>query len=523
MQKTHHDWEYYLEKSDKASLAMKKGCFWPRGKMLGGSSSINAMMYIRGNRRDYDSWYDMGNPGWSYRQVLKYFKKSEANRLAEESEEFAAFHGKDGPMNVDMFFSYDPIKDMLVEAAKEMGYNLVSDPNAEDQMGFTFMQGTVDYGHRVSTAKAFLAPIVNRTNLHVIKDAYATDLVINDDGVVEGVHMWYGFEHLTAIAKKEVILAAGAIGSPHILLNSGIGPKEHLEDIGIEVVKDLPVGKNLQDHAVVFVPLKLHKSFAQPIPESDLIDDIYNYYMHGVGGLSHLGVLDFTGFVHTQNRSSEFPDIQFHYFQYRMGEEKRLNMVLDKYGYDDNVRQSFLSGIEKSELLLVMVVLLQPKSTGKIELRSKHLLDRVRIFGNYLEEQEDVDTLIRGVNVVKRLIHTKNAKKHEAELLQVELPGCAHIKFDEPGYWECYVRQMTATVYHPTSSCKMGPDSDPEAVVDARLKVKGLKGLRVIDASIMPNIISGNTNAPSIMIGEKGSDMIKEDWKEEVHTEHTEL
>lgn len=518
MQKTHHDWEYYLEKSDKASLAIPKGCFWPRGKMLGGSSSINAMMYIRGNRRDYDHWYDLGNPGWSYRQILKYFKKSEDNKLAYESEEFSAFHGKEGPLKVDMFFSFDPIKDMMVEAVKELGYNLVSDPNCEDQMGFTFMQGTVDMGHRVSTAKAFLAPIVNRTNLHVIKDAYATDLVINDKGVVEGVNMWYGFDKLKAIAKKEVILAAGAIGSPHILLNSGIGPKEHLEEIGIEVKKDLPVGKNLQDHAIVFVPIKLHKSFAQPLPESDLIDDIYNYFMHGVGSLSHMGLLDFTGFVHTQNKSSDYPDIQFHHFQYRMGEEKRLNMVLDKYGYADYVRKSFLSGIEKSELLVVMVVLLQPKSTGRVELRSKHQLEKVKIYGNYLEDQEDVDTLIRGVNVVKRLIHTKNAKQHEAELLQIDLPGCAHIAFDKPGYWECYVRQMTSTVYHPTSTCKMGPDSDPEAVVDARLRVKGFKGLRVIDASIMPKIISGNTNAPAIMIGEKGSDMIKEDWKD-VHTE----
>jgi choline dehydrogenase-like flavoprotein len=240
--------------------------------------------------------------------------------------------------------------------------------------------------------------------------------------------------------------------------------------------------------------------------------------MNGVGSLSHLGLLDFTGFVHTQNKTSDFPDIQFHHFQYRMGEQKRLSNVLENYGYDENVRKSLMSGIEKSELLMVMVVLLKPKSVGKIELRSNDPLEKPRIFGNYFDEQEDVNTMIRGVNVVKRLIHTKSAKQHEAELLRVNLPGCAHIEFDKPGYWECYVRHMTSTVYHPTSTCKMGPDSDPEAVVDPRLKVHGLKNLRVIDASIMPDITSGNTNAPAIMIGEKGSDMIKDDWKE-VHSE----
>lgn len=517
MQKTKHDWQYYIEKSDKASLSIPDGVYWPRGKMLGGSSSINAMMYIRGNRRDYDNWAEWGNPGWSYRQILKYFKKSESNKMAEESEIYAAYHGKDGPMKVDMFFSYDPIKDMMLDAVKELNYWLNEDTNAENQMGWSFMQGTVDRGRRQSTAKAFLSPALNRTNLHIIKHAHVADLIIKK-GAAKGINMVIGDKKIKAIAKREVILSAGVIGSAQILMNSGIGPKEHLEEVGIEVKRDLSVGRNLQDHAIVFVPVRLHKSDAQPIPESDMVDHIYSYLMHGVGSLSHLGLLDFTGFVHTTNRTSEFPDIQIHNLQYRMGEEDRLNMVLDKYGYDDLVRESLVSTIKKGELLMVMVVLLKPKSIGKIELRSKDPFDKPIIYGNYLDEQEDVDTFVRGINVVKRIINTKVARKHEAELVRVNLPGCAHIEFDKQGYWECFTRHMTSTVYHPTSTCKMGPDSDPDAVVDARLKVKGIKKLRVIDASIMPDIISGNTNAPSIMIGEKGADMIKEDWSE-VHSE----
>lgn len=489
MQKTKYDWEYYIEKSDKASLAIPNGCFWPRGKMLGGSSSINAMMYIRGNRRDYDRWDEWGNPGWAYRHILKYFKKSEDNKIAYESKEARGYHGQGGPLKVDMFFSFDPIKDMLVEAVKEAGYNIVEDANAADQMGWSYMQGTVEMGHRYSTAKAFLTPAQNRTNLHVIKHAHVTNIILSDKNVAEGINFMIGDKKLTVKARKEVILSGGAIGSPQVLLNSGIGPSEHLSKVGIKVKRDLPVGKNLQDHAIVFVPIKLHKSNAQPISERDAIDDIFMYLMHSVGSLSHMGLLDFTGFVHTQNKTSEFPDIQFHHFQYRMGEEKRLNMVLDKYGYDDDVRKSWLSAIEQGELLVVMVVLMKPKSIGKVELRSNDPLEKPFIYGNYLDEHDDVDTFIRGINVVKTLINTKRAKLHEAEIVQVTLPGCAHIEFDKPGYWACYVRHMTSTVYHPTSTCKMGPDSDPEAVVDPRLRVKGIKQLRVIDASIMPDII----------------------------------
>lgn len=521
MQKSKYDWQYHIEVSDKASLASPNGTYWPRGKMLGGSSSINAMMYIRGNRKDYDDWAAMGNPGWSYRDVLKYFKKSEDNRMADEGPNYAAFHGKGGPLKVDSFFSFDPIRDMLMEVYKEAGHNLIEDANMEEQMGFTFMQGTVDRGRRYSTATAFLAPAKDRKNLHVIKNAHVTDVLINTKGVARGINFMIGDQKLKAMANYEIILSAGAIGSPHILLNSGVGPKEHLEKIGIKVKADLPVGRNLQDHAIVWVPLKLHKSTAQPLPPSDLEDDIFMYLMSGIGGLSHMGLLDFTGFVNTLNKTADFPDIQIHNFQYRMGEEKRLNMVLDKYGFNDRVRKSILSGIQGSELLMVMVVLMKPKSVGKIELRSKDPLEKPYIYGNYLGEQADVDTFVRGVNVVKRMIHTKTARLHEVEILQVDLPDCAEIGFDKPGYWECYVRQMTSTVYHPTSSCKMGPATDPEAVVDPELKVHGVQRLRVIDASIMPDVISGNTNAPTIMIAEKASDLIKNVWPH--WHDHTEL
>lgn len=466
LQKTNYDWQYYLEKSDKASLGMPNGCFWPRGKLLGGSSSINALLYVRGNRWDYDQWEELGNKGWKFQRLLKYFKKSENNSVSHEDPVFASMHGKEGPLYIDYFFSYDPIKDMLSEALSEINFDFNEDINGERQMGYGIVQGTVKNGKRQSAASSFLSPIIDRKNLYVIKNAQVTKVLINDRGLTEGIQFLLNGKKLKAKSNLETILSAGAIGSPHILLNSGIGPREHLKKIGVSVNNDLPgVGQNLQDHVVVFVPIKLHKTWARPIPESDLVDDAYQYLQHGVGTPSHVGILDMTAFVNTRNTTSELPDIQLHFFQYRMGEEKRLRKVLDNYGYDESINESIMSGIKKSELLMVMVVLLRPKSKGKIELRSKDPLDKPRIYGNYLEEIDDVETLIRGISVVKRVVATKTAREHECFFMKVNITGCSHIEFDKPGYWECYVRHMTSTVYHPTSTNKMGPASDKVIVM----------------------------------------------------------
>lgn len=451
--------------------------------------------------------------GWAYRYILRYFKKSEDNVLVDELPEAKGFHGKGGLIKVDSFFSYDPIKDFIMEAYLDLGYTLNVDVNAEEQTGFTFLQGFVDHGKRQSTADTFLAMAVNRTNLHVIKNAHVTKVLIDNAGSAKGVQILINGKSIESVTKKEIILSAGAIGSPQILLNSGVGPKEELEKLDISVKKNLAVGKNLQDHLAVIVPIKMHKSYAQPVPKGDVIDDMYMYLLHKIGSFSHIGIMDLTGFLNTLNKTSEWPDIQLNYLAFRRGEEEKLQTVLEKYGFDEYVQESLKASIEKTELVLVMVVLLNPKSTGSVQLRSKNPMDKPKIFGNYMNVREDVETMIRGVNLVKRFIHTPSAKNHEVEIVRVNIPGCAEIEFDKLGYWECYIRHMSTSVFNPTSSCKMGPDSDPEAVVDARLMVKGIKGLRVIDASIMPNIISGGTNAPTIMIAEKGADLIKDDWK----------
>lgn len=513
MQKSTVDWEYYLEKSDKASLSIPGGCFWPRGKMLGGSSGINGMLYIRGNARDFDSWEEQGNKGWSYNHVLKYFRRSETNKMLDGDQDGNMYHGGKGPMKIDNFFNFDPIKDMVLGGAMDLGYKINLDVNAEEQMGFTTCQGNINYGRRQSTGTAFLSTILDRKNLHVIKHAQVDNVIINNEGSVEGINMIIEGKKLVALAKKEVILSAGVIGSAQILMQSGVGPQDNLKKLNIEVKKDLSVGKNLQDHTIVYLPIQLHKSSAKPMPNTDAVDDIYMYMMHKVGSLSHVGALDLTSFINTVNDTASYPDIQFHHLVFRCGEETKFRQILDNIGYEEAVTESLIKGIKSADILMIMVVLLNPKSVGKLELVSKNPSVKPKIYGNYLENDQDVVTLINGIKAITKLIRTKTYFEHEASILKVDIPGCKDIKYGNPGYWECYVSHMTTTIYHPVGTVKMGPDSDPEAVVDERLRVKGIKKLRVIDASIMPTIVSGNTNAATMMIGEKGSDMIKDDWK----------
>lgn len=460
-------------------------------------------------------WEELGNKGWKFRDILKVFKKSENNSVSHEDQEWASMHGAKGPMFVDYFFSYDPIKDMLTQSAADINIDFSNDANGETQMGYTILQGTVKKGIRQSVASSFIRPVSDRPNLHIIKNAHVTKALVNDRGLAEGIQFLLEGKKLKAKATYETILSAGAIGSPHILLNSGIGPKNHLKKIGISVNKDLPgVGRNLQDHPVVFVPIKLHAKWARMMTDIDKVDDAYHYLMHGVGSPSHIGVTDLTFFLNTKNVTHDIPDIQFQFYQYRRGEDNRLRKVIKNYGYDENIKQSLLSGITRSELLMVGVTLLRPKSTGKIELKKRDPLEKPLIYGNYLEHTEDVETLIRGISIVKRLMNSKTAKEHECSFIKVNITGCAHIEFDKPGYWECFIRHMTTTGYNLVGTAKMGPESDKTAVVDDQLRVRGIKGLRVIDASIMPTIIRGNTFAPTVMIAEKGAELIKRYWKD---------
>lgn len=515
LQQTSFDWNYHAEKSDKHSKGTKNGSFWPRGKLLGGCSSLNAMLYIRGNSRDYNHWEELGNTGWGYDDVLPYFKKSEdckVDYLVYQDE--GKYHAENGPLKIGKYKSIEAIKIIVYEAAFELGYEEILDVNGEKNIGFNSALGNLYKGERWSTAKGYLIPAKKRPNLHIIKNAHVTKLDINQNGEIEGVKFTINHaKELTATAKKEVILSAGAVNTPQLLLLSGVGPEAELKKHNINVIRDLPVGENLQDHVIVPYIMGFHRSTAKELTIQELADAVYMYSQHNMGPLAALGATDLVAFLNTNSTDAQFPDIQLHMFFFRKNEQF-TEEVLKKLGYTDDIIQSIVKANENQELVTLFITLLNPGSRGSIQLRSSNPFDSPKINANYLDDQEDVNTIVRGIRLMQKFMNTEIFKDHEAEEVKVQIDGCSKLAYDSDEYWECYTRYLSTTLYHPVGTTKMGPSSDPLAVVNPQLKVNGIQGLRVIDAGVMPKIPSGNTNAPTIMIAEKAADLIKEEWND---------
>ncbi|XP_059617449.1 glucose dehydrogenase [FAD, quinone]-like [Phlebotomus argentipes] len=508
MLQTKYDWNYRVEKSDKYSLYFPKGGYWPRGKMLGGSSSINGMMYVRGNKRDYDNWESLGNPTWEWDNVLQYFKKSEDNQDPEiANEDGGYYHSTTGPMSVELSSSNETINEIILAAARELGFKFVLDTNGHEQIGFTMSQSTIRAGVRESTAKAFLVPVKDRPNLHVVKNAFVLNLEIDNAGVVTGVSVALKGQILKAFAKKEVIVSAGAINTPQILMLSGIGPAGHLQDMGIPVIRDLSVGRNLQDHPTIMIYVKLQSKEAAP-SQLEVLLSFYQYLISHMGALASIELMQ--GHVSVNDPLDIYPDTFFHHNFVKKGQSNGIMTIYKLVGYADEVVRTVANALESSDVLIVSIVGLRPKSKGEILLKSAEPREKPRIIPNYISDPSDVETLIKGIRLYLRFLKTESFLNHEAELLTIPIAECDAMEFNSDEYWACYCRYLVLTNYHPVGTAKMGPVSDPESVVDSKLKVKGTKGLRVIDASIMPVIPSGNTNAPTIMIAEKGADFIKE-------------
>lgn len=516
MEHTEHDWQFHTEKHDKYCRSLKNGCYWPRGKMLGGSHGINALIYFRGNREDYDNWARLGNPTWDYDSVLEYFKKTEQNlNQSFVDKENQKWHSDQGEMPVDNYGKIDDMRHIFIEAAKENGYNMVDELNAEEALGFTYLQGTLKNGQRFSTAKSFLVPAKDRKNLHIIKHAHVTKVIIDDYNTATGVEFTYKNAHkLSVTAKKEVILSAGAVSTPQLLMLSGVGPKKHLEQFKIPVIKDLPVGQHLQDHVIAPIVFQFHKSTAKPESIVDTLDDIYNYAIHRKGNLASIGSINLAGLINTENHTG-YPDIEIQGFDFKRSSihlEKNLRIL----GYTENVIKAILDANADGEINDVYVELLRPKSTGEILLNSDDPFKPPRIIPNYFANEKDANTLVRGIQFITSFLNSNAFKEHEGELIRIPFEDCDKLTYRSDDYWKCYLSHMATTVYHPVGTAKMGPDTDKEAVVDNELRVKGIKRLRVIDASIMPEMVSANTNAATIMIGEKGADSVKFTWQQQI-------
>lgn len=464
------------------------------------------MIYVRGSDKDFNQWAAAGNPTWDYESVLPFFKKSEGMKVRDvlQNENAARYHNTDGPLKIDSYHYKDVMKDLDIEAATELGYKYLLDVNANETIGIFLAQGTLDKNRRCSTAKAFLIPAKDRPNLSVVKNAHVTKLNINDRKQVTGVQFVVGNRKSVVNVQKEVILSAGAVNTPQILMLSGIGPKEHLKQHEIDVIADLPVGKNLQDHPVVSIPLVIKHPNDSFVYDTSLSDTLYKNLM-GEYGPSGNGLYDLLGFYNTKEKNGKYPDIETHHVHVEKNSEQMLRSYMrGLLGYNEKLTQSIIDANKNAALFFYLNILLNPKSTGEILLKSADPFDFPIIRAGYLTDvdNEDLMTLVRGIRLMQKFIKTKAYRRHQIEEVLLDIPKCNAItdhSTDE--YYKCIVRHIISTLFHPAGTTKMGPDSDPSAVVDARLRVKGIIGLRVADASIMSEITSGNINAPVIMIG----------------------
>jgi choline dehydrogenase len=471
-----HDWAF---RTEAQAAVGGRTMFWPRGRVLGGSSSLNAMIYIRGHRSNYDQWRDLGNPGWGYDDVLPYFKRSE-NWCGAPSP----YHGTGGPLDVRATGSCAPAAGAFIEAACErFGVPRNDDFNGAEQEGAGTYQFTVRDGRRWSAADAFLHPARERANLEVVTGAHALGLIVRG-GRVEGVRYAVGKEERRATAAREVILAAGAIGSPHLLLVSGIGPADHLKAMGVDVVHDLPgVGSNLQDHIFTVVQCKTVARGALKYNLLASLGWLGRFALTGGGPLT-LPPVHAGAFVRTRPGLAR-PDLQYH--------------VLPWGGFTPNFDEKCNPDV--GAFLTMLPTLIYPESRGTVRLRSADPRAAPAIDPRYFSAGSDLEMMVAGVKLAREIASAACLTRYRGDEVA---PGPSVVSDDA---LRADIRLRCNTIFHPVGTCRMG--TDDQAVVDPELRLRGLSGLRIADGSIMPTIVGGNTHAPIVMIAEKASDMVR--------------
>ncbi|XP_055845354.1 glucose dehydrogenase [FAD, quinone]-like [Episyrphus balteatus] len=516
LQQTESNWNYRSTPQKNACFGMNENkCALPRGKLLGGSSGINFMIYNRGNRKDFDKMAEAGNVGWSYEEVLPYFKLSERADL--EDLRYSPYHNSSGLQNVEYVKYRTPMADAFFRGSLELGYRGV-DYNGESQHGTSYIQATTLNGHRHTAARAFILPFVNqRRNLHVLTFATVTRVLIDDNLSAYGVEFVHRDKIYTIKARKEVILSAGTFNSPQLLMLSGIGPKDALDSVGIKQLVDLPVGKVMYDHMSHVGPTFTTNSTGSTLFVDRITDEDKARYQAGdpTTRISTLGGVEALTFIKVPNSSTndDRPDVELLFVSSSLASDYGTAFK-EGANFKDDIYTRGFKALEGREHFTIIVMPFHPKSTGRLWLKDSNPFTPPVIDPNYFAEDEDVEVMLAGIKEALRIAETTAMKNINATLFTQKIPGCEEYEFGCDDYWRCSIRVLSYTLHHQVATCKMGPSNDATAVVSPQLKVYGVRKLRVVDTSVLPVPPTAHTNAASLMIGEKAANMIRIEWRE---------
>lgn len=469
------------------------------------------MVYVCGNDRNFDHWESLGNTDWGYSSILPFQKKSE-NNLDNSIVGNGKYHSKGGPLTVSTLRNEDKLIKILQDGWGELKYKKIPDYNAQDYNGIVVLQATIKGGERENAWRAFMAPNTDRPNLRIFLNSHVSNITFSGKKAT-GVNLITSNSecpHIHLTATKEVIISGGTFGTTKIMLQSGIGRSADLSPHGIPQVADLNTGYNLMDHCYGMVFIALDPDVVgQNI--LGVMGDALNYLVTRTGPLSEIGSLTADAFINLTDPNAVYPDVQYAFYRFEKTQQF-FGEILSNFNLKDEFVAKLVNVNQQYEIIATEVVILSPKSRGNVKLRSSDPLAHPKITTGYLTDPdgEDIKTVVGGINKLKELVKTKPFTDAKAKL--VDLGLCPGYDLFSDDYIKCYIKSFTANLWHQSGTCKMGPSSDPDAVVDPTLKVYNVTNLRVCDASIFPTIPSGNTQCPTYMVGERCADFIKKDW-----------
>ncbi|XP_038111859.1 glucose dehydrogenase [FAD, quinone] [Culex quinquefasciatus] len=489
-----------------------KRCSWAHGRGVGGSSIINNVIFTRGNKRDYDAWARAGNPGWSWDEIMPYYKKLENANIKDFGDN--GFHGKGGRLSVEDCPFRSKIAEAFVAGAQQAGYRYL-DYNSGDLIGVSFLQAHTRNGRRATGGNSYLKDIVHRPNLHIMTRSWATKVLI-DSRTKEATGVQFVRERRSYVvnARREVILSAGAFESAKLLMLSGVGPSKQLQRFGIKVLKDLPVGEQVTEHGGVFGPVFVVNNDPDGLRSLEQVATMSEFmrFRNGSGPMTSNSVesLLYVRSPVAEDPDPDLPDVEIMQSYLTFGFDSSPSTKF-AYQLSDEVDKAYFRPLQKMRAFMYLPLLLKARARGQVRLKSTNPFHHPEFKYQYFEDDRDVEALVYGILQAIRVTSQPAFEKLGVELYANKVPGCQHLKFNTLDYWRCHVRTLTATFQHQVATCKMGPASDPEAVVDPRLRVHGIRRLRVADIGIIPDSPTGHTSAHSFVIGEKAADLIKED------------